>query len=110
MIKIEVISESSSETTAAFYYPVPPGQQLPGAVDQSRTPAGNALTAQELQDLKDGKIYEILWTTGTTGLDVPARRSKLVNEWAQAQAGAIVEYKNRYGGSGDYYDGSWHEA
>ena len=110
MIKIEILSDSETETSALFYYSIPPGQVLPGANDQSRTPQGNALTAQELQDLKDGKLYEVNWSSGSTGLDVAARRSKLVNEWAQAQGDSLKAYKLQYGGTGDYYDGSWHEV
>ena len=110
MIKIEILSDSGTETSALFYYAIPPGQVLPGAEDQSRTPQGNALNAQELQGLKDGKLYEMNWSSGSTGLDVPARRSKLVNEWAQEQSDALQAYKLQYGGTGDYYDGTWHEV
>ena len=110
MIKIEILSESATETSAAFYYPVPVGQQLPAAEDQLREPSGVALSLEETQDLKDGKIYEYIWTSSTGGLDVPQRRSKLVNEWATNQADAIREYKSRFGGAGDYYDDTWHDA
>ena len=110
MIQIEIISDSGTETSALFYYSIPPGQVLPGAEDQSRTPLGNALNAQELQDLKDGKLYEVSWSSGSTGLDVAARRSKLVSEWAQAKGDSLQAYKLQYGGTGDYYDGQWNEA
>lgn len=108
MIKIEILSESANNTSAAFYYPVPPGQQLPAAIDQSREPSGSALSAEEVQDLKDGKIVEYLWLSDTGGLDVPQRQSRLVNEWGQNQADAISRYKTDYEAVGQYYDGQWH--
>ena len=108
MIKLEILAETSTESSAAFYYPVPPGQQLPQAIDQSRTPAGNALSPTEVQELKDGEIVEFLWVSGTGGLDVPQRQSQLVNEWAQNQAPAISKYKTDYEAVGQYYDGQWH--
>lgn len=108
MIKIEILTETSTQTSAAFYYPVPPGQILPAAIDQTRTPAGVALSAEEVQELKDGEIVEIIWDSTTLGLDVPQRQSQLVNEWAQNQAPAIAEYKILYEAAGQYYDGEWH--
>ena len=110
MIQIEILSEDGIVVTAAFYYEIPFGQQLLSAEDQNRTPAGTSLSAQELQDLKDGKIFEVIWSSGATGLNTAARRSKLVSEWAQNQGDAKAEYKSVYGASGDYYDGQWNEA
>ena len=66
-IKLEIIDFSAERVTAAFYWSVPVGDQLDGAVDATRTPSGSALSAQELQDLKDGKLY-----TSRSGPSTPA--------------------------------------
>lgn len=107
MIKIEIITEGATEVTAAFYYPVPPGQYLPGSNDQSRTPVGSALSAQEIQDLKDGNIIEHLWSSGSDGLTTAQRQSKLVSEWAQERGDALSAYRQNYKSIGSYYDGTW---
>ena len=106
MIKIEIISETGTDTTAAFYYPVPLGKQLPAAADNTRTAAGSALSAQELQDLKDGKLFEYMYSTGTRGMTTPERQSKLVSAWATSLAAALKQYEALYSAAGDYYDGS----
>lgn len=109
-IKIEVIAEDTLETTVAFYYPVAPGQQLPGAVNPDKVPAGVALSVEELDDLKMGAIYERVITYPTTGLDVASRRSKFVSEWGMGQQGAKDAYKLEFESAGDYYDGQWTEG
>ena len=108
MIKIEILSETSSETLAAFYYDVPPGQQLLQAINPSRVPAGLSLSAEEIQDLKDGKIIEYIWNSSTGGLDVPQRQFQLVNEWGRGHEPAFEKYKTDYEAVGQYYDGEWH--
>jgi len=110
-IQIEVLSETATEVTAAFYYPVPPGQWLPSSVDPNRQPAGVRLSAQELLDLQDGRLYETIYSSiESTGSTVPQRRSKLVNAWATHRLTALQEYKNKYQSSGDWYDGTWNEG
>lgn len=108
-IKIEVLSETTLETVVAFYYPIAPGQQLPGAVNPDKVPAGAALSVEEIDDLKLGALYEKVITYQTTGLDVAARRSKFVSEWAMGQGSAKAEYKVEFESTGDYYDGTWNE-
>jgi hypothetical protein len=106
-IQIEIILESSTEIRAAYYYPVPLPQQLPGAVDPTRVPAGVALSPTEVQKLKDGEITEYVVIEQMATLDTGARRSKLVNEWAKTRGTALQKYKSDYSTAGAYFDGGW---
>lgn len=112
MTDIEILDVSGRNFRCAFYYAVPAGQQMADAVDANRVPAGSRLTAQELQDLKDGKLYELVrtvevpdtMTTGQIGALLIANRTDM-------QPLAATEYKAAYSGKsfvGKAYNGaSW---
>jgi len=106
-IKIEILDETTVDTSVAFYYPIPPGKMLPGAVNPDKVAAGVALPPEELEELKLGAIYEVLVTYTTTGLDVAARQSKFVSEWAMLQGSVQGLYEDEFAGVGSYYDGQW---
>ena len=106
-IQIEILDETTVDTSVAFYYPIAPGRMLPGAVNPAKEAAGNALPVEELEELKTGARYEVLITYTTTGLDVAARQSKFVSEWAMLQGQVQGMYEDEFAGVGSYYDGTW---
>ncbi len=95
-IKLEIIDFSAEHVTVAFYWPVPVGDQLTGADDQARTPAGSALSAPEIQDLKDGKLYEQVRSFDTSGHTLAVMKSRLESLWTSLQDEALDAYRAAY--------------
>jgi len=107
-IKIELIDITNNLLTAAFYYPVPAQRRLPAANDQSRTPQGSRLSSQELQELKDGELFEFVVTQDISGMTRPQVRQMLENVYARKKRDAAAQYKSLYGVVGIAWDGtSW---
>ena len=112
-VKCEVIAVDGQKLTIAYYYPIDVADQLPAAVDANRVPAGSALSAQEIQDLKDGKIYEQLEVYEVPfGTPIATIAGKVQQRWNNGQDAALEEYKARYSFSsqvGRWWDGNvWH--
>lgn len=95
-IKLEIINFSAERVTVAFYWPVPAGDQLAGAVDATRTPAGSALSGPELQDLIDGKLYEQVRSFDTSGHTLAVMRARLEGLWTSLQGEALGAYRAAY--------------
>jgi hypothetical protein len=104
MIEIEILT-MDTQVHAAFYYVM--DDPLPAAEDQTRDPAGNALSPEEIQDLRDGTVYEYLFTMPGSGDNVTQIQSKLQAQWLGNRQRANKEYAEKYIGAGMYYDGSW---
>jgi len=106
MIQIEIIDLSGTEVRAAFYYEVLPNQYLPASEDQSRTPEGTRLSTQELQDLKDGNLFEKVRIIRIEGMKVNQIQAELVSQYNSGRQEASDEYRKLYMGAGLAYDGS----
>ena len=104
MIEIEILN-MDTQVQAAFYYVVTP---LPAAEDQTRNPSGTSLPPNEIQDLRDGTVYEYLFTIPGNGDAVHQIQTRLQSAWLGNRQRATQEYSAKYIGSGMYYDGSWH--
>lgn len=103
MIEIEILEMTRSQVTAAFYYPV---TRLPAAEDQSRTPRGSSLLAAQIQDLRDGKVFELIFDKATRGGNVAQIQAKLVQAYKANRQRALGRYTKLYSGGGTSYDGS----
>ena len=97
--RIEVLElMDNHRIRVAWYYPVPPQQQLPRAADPARQPAGTRLAAVERTALKEGKLIEAVKVVAFAATAKPpeiARR--LEDRWAELQAEALAEYRRLYG-------------
>jgi len=105
-IQIEIINLTGIEVRAAFYYEVLPNQYLPASEDQSREPEGTRLSEQEIQDLKDGRLFEKIRIIRIEGMRVNQIQAKLVSEYNSGRQDVMAEYSKFYMGAGLAYDGS----
>jgi hypothetical protein len=97
VIQIEIITANERAVEAAFYYPVPQNQQSPAAVDPSRTPLGNGLSAAELQLLRDGELFEYAKTFPISrDQDSSVLRAELEKHWPVLAMEARVKYRALY--------------
>ena len=107
-ILIEILDITETTGKAAFYYPVPTALQLPGAADQTRTPAGNRLSPNEVQALKDGILFEwVLTKARPPGTTVPQIQAALEGLYDPERLKAGKEYKRIYAGIGIAWDGTF---
>ena len=96
MIRIEIISVSTQSIQAAFYYPVPPAVYSSASVDPTRTPAGSGLSASELQDLKDGRLHELVRDFDPESNTQAEMRNKIEDMWDSLKSVAKSEYLQSY--------------
>jgi len=96
MIKIEIISVQPQSITAAFYYPVPQSVYSSASVDPSRIPAGNGLSAQELQDLKDGKLWELVRDVDPESKTQVEMRLRIERMWDELKGPAKQDYIQKF--------------
>ena len=109
-IKIEVISEDTLQTKVAYYFRINPTDMVPGADRETRTPAGSALSGQELSDLKRGSIVEIIVDypfVAMKGLTVAGKQALFEAAWEATSLTATEQYQNRYALAGRYFDNTW---
>lgn len=109
-VLIETLGGDRKRIRAAYYYDVPVGIQLPGAVDSTREPQRGVDTNlnQAAKDgLKAGTVYEYLrsfdidpaWT-------IAEIRSQLEADRLALQAIAAAEYKDKFQFVGRFFDGT----
>ncbi len=110
-VQIEILSLSPERANLALYYPVPVGQQIAAAVNQTREAAGVRLSAQELQDLKDGKLAELVKTVSISGMSKVEAKARIEASWGERQAEARAAYATMFRDAdlvGKAFDGtSW---
>lgn len=98
MIECELLSVGKESVTAAMYYVVPADIYSPTSVDPNRVPKGTQLNATELQDLKDGKLFEYLCTiTITEGTPIAEVAVALDQAWTDCQEDASTLYNKLFG-------------
>jgi len=105
-IRVEILTIEADNISAAFYYQVPAPQRLPDAVDPDRTPHGVSLSNEEKQDLKDGKIYEILHTVPLKGRKPQQVEAMLQQAWAQGNVKALDRYRREFRTTNKAWDGA----
>lgn len=105
MIRIEILNITDGIVNLALYYPVPGGLYNPASNDQTRTPAGTRLSASELQDLKDGKLYEYLASIPVSSRKLPQLRGEIQRLWADKIPYAKAKYKQDFSYTGRAWDG-----
>ena len=96
--QIVIVDASREQILVAFYYPVPAPKQQSGATDPLRLSAiPGTLTAQEDQDLKDGKLFEFIKShelpEGTTANQI---KPKLLAAYSEFTSMALKKYKELY--------------
>jgi len=106
-IQIEILGGNKKTLQAAFYYPVPVNDQNAAAVDSERVAAGVKLSVGEIQDLKDGKIIEIVMPVSISGFSLAQAKAQLETRWTELQAEALAKYIDKYKFAGVTFDGSW---
>lgn len=107
--QIEVIDIDANRVTAAFYYEVPVGSQLSGAVDPTRTQFGRRLSAGDVTALQQGTIYGELITRTISGLTPEVAAALLQSEYTAYTATALANYASLYTNkqyAGAAFDGS----
>ena len=105
-VRIEILTTTAESASIALYYPVAAGSRLAAANDQTRTAAGTRLSAQELQDLKDGALIEVLRAFSITGMTASQARTRLERMWTELQDEALAAYTARYRFAHAAWDGS----
>lgn len=107
-VRIEILETTADSASIALYYPIAAGSRLTAANDQTRTAAGARLSAQELQDLKDGALFEVLRSFSIRGMTAAQARVRLERMWTELQDEALAEYTARYRFAHAAWDGtSW---
>jgi len=96
MIKIEIISVQPQSITVALYYPVPDAVYSLASKDDTRTPAGNGLSPQELQALKDGKLFELMKDLDPQSMTLNTVKTAIEDLWKDSAAEAKTEYIRAY--------------
>ena len=96
MIRIEIISVTDQEIGLALYYPVPANIYSVASKDPARMPLGNGLNAQELQDLKDGKLFEIEKTLSPEAKTQGEMKAAVEAIWNSSKSEAKTSYKQKY--------------
>lgn len=105
-VRIEVLATTAESASIALYYPIAVGSRLAAANDQTRAAAGTRMSAQELQDLKDGALFEIVRSFSIRGMTPAQSRTRLERMWAELQDEALAEYAARYRFAHAAWDGS----
>lgn len=105
-VRIEVLSANRSEAHVALYYVIPEVSRLAAAVDANRVALGTRLSAQELQDLKDGVLFEVDRTVSVVGMTNGQARTRLQNLWTEMESAALAEYTARYRHAHVAWDGT----
>ena len=93
-VKIELLSITPSAVSVALYYPVT--VPIAEANDQSRTAAGLRLSAQELQNLKDGTLFELVAGVSINRLTKAQTKSYIEGLWDARKAEAEATYAALY--------------
>lgn len=96
MIRIEIISVQPQDITLALYYPVPPSIYSSASEDPARTPAGNGLSAPELQALKEGRLYEVMRTVDPMAKTQAEMRDAVEKLWDDTRGEAKTQYIQAY--------------
>ena len=108
--RIEILGLSAEEARVAFYYPVP---LVAGTADPNRNPAGQALSAAELQQLKDGTLIEVVKTLKVGGKKAE-KRAVIEAAWSAHEAELKARHRARHADAdmiGEAWDGtSWSAA
>ncbi len=92
--KIEILALTPERASLAFYYII--ASPIAAADDPTRTPAGTRLSVAEQQDLKDGKLFEVLMSATIGGLSKAAARTVVQTMWVDHEAEALVAYTRLY--------------
>lgn len=111
-VRIEILSAKPTLMKAALYYAIPAPQRLPGAVDVTRVPAGVRLSPTEVNQLRQGALYELVREfniiPASTAGDI---QGVLEREWNRNRQFAMQEYRKKYTNTqfnGFFWDGaSW---
>lgn len=108
-IRVEILTETNGELSVALYYEVPQARYNPLSADQSRKPAGEALTAQEVTQLKQGRLIEILTTVSINGRKRQELRRQIERLWRENAESARRQYNQDYSYVGRHWDsdGGW---
>ena len=106
-IRIEILSRGNNDINSAMYYEIPSDIYSPDSVDNSRKPAGVALSPQELKDLKDGHLVEVLNSTPVGNRPMTVLQTGLEKVWQDGEDNAIQQYNNDYTYVGQVWDGTW---
>lgn len=102
-VRIEILEASRTTVKAALYFAVPLAMQQASAADNSRVPAGVALSGSEVVDLKAGKIVEVVRVIDATGFDTAAVRLALRDLWTTIKDDVLADYVGKYRWKGDYW-------
>lgn len=106
MIKIEITDLTADQVRALFYYEVSPTDYIPSSADQNRIPEGTRLSAQEIQDIKDGRLIEYIFIQRNKGKDLDKIQSDLEKEYTKEAQNARNKYISDFSGVGSAWDGA----
>ena len=106
--EIEILSVATNgRVQAVFNYEVPVPSQLPGANDQNRSVLGVHLSAAEMQEVKDGTIWQRSFSINFPPLTpIGQIGSRLITERDALAATELAIYTQTYEHVGKFYDGS----
>ena len=99
-----MLSKSGQDLYVVAYYPVPDAIYDESSVDPTRTPASNRLTTPEINNLKNGRLFEVLATVDVSGKDEAAVKTRIENLYASGESNAMNQYKKQFS---DYVCQSW---
>lgn len=93
-VKVEILTMAPQSVSVALYYPIT--NVIAEANDPSRTAAGTRLSATELQNLKDGTLFEFVQSVSINRLSKSEAKAYIEGLWDARQIEALAEYQASY--------------
>jgi len=93
---VEIIAAQPTSITVALYYLIPEGLRSSVAADPDRVPAGSGLTVEEVQQLKDGTLFEVIQEIDPATLSLNELQKAVELAWRTYQGEAKKDYIRAY--------------
>jgi len=94
--KIHILSKIGTTITVAFYYEVTDAEYEDSANDQARVPASSRLSSDDVQKVKDGRIFEFVKDFDVKGKKRGQILSQLATVYTNRRDDAIKKYHNQF--------------
>ena len=104
MTLIHILSKSGASYSCGFYFPVPDAIYDPSSADATRIPASKRLTVSEVNDVKLGKIYQVLTIIDGQGKEEADVKELLEDYYNDNVDTALAAYTAAYS---SYVDEVW---
>lgn len=107
MTFIHILSKSGPDYRCAFYYEVPEHLYDPSSANDSRVPASDRLTTDEITALKLGHLYEVITVINGQGKEEADVKELITVTYTDRTEAALQSYIDAYSSYvGEIWDGT----